>query len=215
MTSSAEQLKLWAAGDCSYFGLLKSAPKATVARNADGKKGPTAQKHRTPRAVQHQGAIPSTRVEDARRGEDVCMQKLELPSRRKISAMAAGHDHAIICCADQTLLSTGSNYFGQLGNGVDGMSQKAFSQLEIRLPIVSVACGASHTVMATLYGEMYSCGNNTSGQLGLGDFQGRLVLTRSDLSDSSVISVAAGMNDLVSLTRSVFLSLPTLLLFSI
>ena len=177
MTSSKEQLKLWAAGDCSYFGLLKSAPKATVAKNVDGMKDPTTQKHRT-----HVLSTP-----------DVCMQKLELPSRRKISAMAAGHDHVIICCADQILLSTGSNYFGQLGNGVDGMSQKAFSQLEMRLPIVSVACGASHTVMATLYGEMYSCGNNTSGQLGLGDFEGRLVPTRSDLSDSSVISVAAGI----------------------
>mmetsp|Transcript_39362 Transcript_39362/g.57899 ORF Transcript_39362/g.57899 Transcript_39362/m.57899 type:complete len:667 (+) Transcript_39362:207-2207(+) len=178
------------AGNCFAFG-LESAPRFKLPR--------------TPSRMDSKIATHS--VKEVRDNEmtkpksESKVQRLGLPSVSKIAAMAAGTDHAVVCLADQTLFSTGSNSFGQLGIGLDGTTQKAFAALDIRLPVVSVACGKAHTIMATLYGEMYSCGNNTSGQLGLGNYEDRLALTRSDLSDYNVMSVAAGDNHTLAVTR--------------
>jgi len=169
------------AGNCFAFG-LESAPRFKPPR--------------TPSRMDSKIATHSVKEvrdnEKTKPKSESKVQRLGLPSVSKIAAMAAGTDHAVVCLADQTLFSTGSNSFGQLGIGLDGTTQKAFAALDIRLPVVSVACGKAHTIMATLYGEMYSCGNNTSGQLGLGNYEDRLALTRSDLSDYNVMSVAAG-----------------------
>jgi alpha-tubulin suppressor-like RCC1 family protein len=141
------------------------------------------------------GIPPSHRLNESKQDEErqgSLLHPLGSPSQSRISAMSAGAHHVVICCADKTLWATGSNMFGQLGTGVDGVNQKELALLDVRLPIVSVSCGKDHTVVVTLYGEMLACGNNTSGQLGLGDFEDRVVLTKSDLMDMSIISVAAG-----------------------
>ena len=175
-------LKIWVAGDCGCFGRRTAAARSLVSRPSNSER------------EAKEGNLAAAKMPTQKVGlvAKTFVQELRLPSESKIAALAAGSNHAVICCGDQTLLSTGSNPFGQLGNGVDGVNQAGFAALDIRLPIVSVSCGRSHTIMATLYGEVYACGNNTSGQLGLGDFEDRLVLTRSDLSDSNIIDVAAG-----------------------
>ena len=195
---AAQALHVWVAGSGKCFG-VPSAPRVktpgraqprTLHASGDGFARPGAAA-----PVNHDGKLAAAKQSDSRKG--TTMQKLELASKTTIAAMAAGAEHAVICCADQTILSTGNNLFGQLGTGADGTNLKMFSPLDIRLPVVSVSCGKAHTIMATLYGEMYSCGNNTAGQLGLGHYEDRPVLTRSDLSDSNVISVVAG-NHLLS-----------------
>ena len=177
-------MELIATGDCSSFG-LKSAPKC---------KPPSCRRPPTSGNPAH-GSV--SKAEQA--GETV-VQMLALPTESKIAAMAAGANHSVVCLVDKTLLTTGSNFFGQLALSVDAQ-QRAFAPLDIRLPIVSVACGTAHTMLVTLYGELYACGNNTSGQLGLEDFEDRLVLTRSDLSDSNLISVVAGDNHTLAVTK--------------
>ena len=198
-SDAAHVLHVWVAGNGKAFG-VPSAPRFKSTR-----------KHGTVNAVGHARGVGSAKPEAPAPSKDAgshttqhsvlrkvpVLQRLELASKGTIAAMAAGAEHAVICCADKTILSTGSNLFGQLGTGAHGTNQIIFTPLDVRLPIVSVSCGKAHTIVATLYGEMYSCGNNTAGQLGLGDYESRPVLTRSDLSDSSVISVVAGTGALL------------------
>lgn len=191
-------LEVMAAGDCSAFG-LESAPKYK----------PPSSRHPANSRVQPAKQLGGSVDKNVRAGETVILrltattvvQMLALPSASRIAAMAAGANHSVVCLADQTIWTTGFNFFGQLAIGVDGSKQSAFAPLDIRLPIVSVACGTAHTMLVTLYGELYASGTNTSGQLGLQDFEDRLVLTRSDLSDSNVISVAAGNNHTLAVTK--------------
>jgi alpha-tubulin suppressor-like RCC1 family protein len=191
-------LRYHAAGDVTLFGLAAAAPF-----RASRRQGGKARRERGESQSTVTTAVRGHQREDqgCPQGAASRIQALGALAGNKIAAMAAGPEHAFVCFADKTILSTGSNFFGQLGTGSDGLSQKAFAPLELRHPIVSVSCGRAHTIMATLYGEVYACGSNTSGQLGLGDFEDRLVLTRSDLSQWTVISVAAGENHTLAVTK--------------
>jgi len=181
---------LRAAGDGALFGLASAAPFRARRPASQSKRG--------------QGSGPDGRAVPVRpqQGDAVpCVQTLGIPTGSKIAAMAFGSEHAFVCCADKTILSTGSNSFGQLGIGSDRLVQHAFAPLDLRLPVVSTSCGRAHTIFATLYGEVYACGSNTSGQLGLGDFEDRLELTKLHLSQTTVISVAAGDNHTLAVTK--------------
>ena len=196
---AAHALHVWVAGSGKAFG-VPSAPRFKSTRThgtvtAGGHaRGDGFAKPEAPAPSKDAGS--NTTQHSVSRKVQV-LQRLELASKSTIAAMAAGAEHAVICCADKTIWSTGSNLFGQLGTDAHGTNQIIFTPLDVRLPIVSVSCGKAHTIVATLYGEMYSCGNNTAGQLGLGDYESRPVLTRSGLSDSSVISVVAGTSALL------------------
>lgn len=79
------------------------------------------------------------------------------------------------------LYACGSNGSGQLGIS---SSSKLFKFVEVinpidKLPfsIVQVVPGYTHTMILDDQGRLYACGNNSSGQLGLGDDQNRSSFT--------------------------------------
>lgn len=108
---------------------------------------------------------------------------VDIQERPPISALACGANHTVVCTTAWGVYSTGDNSSGQLCNGsVDPPAQLGLRRAgALHLPVVSVACGRAHTLLVTVYGELLSCGSNSSGQLGLGDFLDRAEPTRSDV----------------------------------
>ena len=65
------------------------------------------------------------------------------------------------------LYTTGSNEYFQLGHQ---KADKRFNEVErINEPVKYVSCGAGHTVFSTADGYVYSMGDGSKGQLGLGN----------------------------------------------
>ena len=80
-----------------------------------------------------------------------------------------------------SIRSSGSNVFGQLGlqDNVDRDQPNLIKKFsENMFPLVSVACGSTHTIAITSLSEVFSWGGNQFGQLGQGDFISRTAPTK-------------------------------------
>jgi alpha-tubulin suppressor-like RCC1 family protein len=108
-----------------------------------------------------------------------------LPGGRQAAAVAAGANHSVVLATDGTAYAFGSNEFGQCGSGPapgDGGGEApsgfVLTPRAIALPrgvhtgpaprIVHVSAGYAHTVLRDEHGNVFSCGQNDNGQLGLG-----------------------------------------------
>lgn len=61
---------------------------------------------------------------------------------------------------------SGRNDCGQLGLG-DDKTRSFPRKVDIDAKIVNAACGQRHTLFLTDSGEVYACGKNEAGQLGI------------------------------------------------
>eukprot|EP00048_Salpingoeca_helianthica_P020525 m.6991 g.6991 ORF g.6991 m.6991 type:complete len:627 (-) comp4923_c0_seq1:23-1903(-) len=82
-------------------------------------------------------------------------------------AIACGDAHSAVVTESGRLFVFGKNEWGQLGLGHKTKVNKpthvaAFGEEKVKL----VACGRSHTLVATDAGRLYACGANNEGQLG-------------------------------------------------
>lgn len=69
-------------------------------------------------------------------------------------------------------LSFGRNQFGQLGtNNTTTVHIPAEIQGMQEMNVISAACGRNHTLLLTDTGTVYACGDNRSGQCGIGNLQ--------------------------------------------
>lgn len=84
--------------------------------------------------------------------------------------IAAGYNHSFILTKEGAILSFGGNTFGQLGNGskLKQMFAKKIDAFASGRSIIKIACGFNFTLFLSDKGEVYSCGDNSFGQLGLG-----------------------------------------------
>ncbi len=86
----------------------------------------------------------------------------------------------MLLCESGELYVCGSNFRGQLGLGHRG-DRIIFTRVE-GLPagerIKQLVCGDNHTMLLCESGELYACGRNGDGQLGLGHRQDRDIFTR-------------------------------------
>lgn len=96
------------------------------------------------------------------------------PPFRRVYTGAGGDDigHSFIMDKGGTLFSTGSNSMGQLCTN----AESTFIPRQVRgLPggfsILGVALGREFTLILLNNGQVYGCGSNRSGQLGLGDVE--------------------------------------------
>ena len=84
---------------------------------------------------------------------------------------------------DGAVLTCGGNGLGQLGHG---NAQDRLQPARLGLPVfggarvVLVACGEYHTLAVTGGGRVYSCGDNSEGQLGHGNTTDSQVFTLMD-----------------------------------
>mmetsp|Transcript_16101 Transcript_16101/g.39186 ORF Transcript_16101/g.39186 Transcript_16101/m.39186 type:complete len:454 (-) Transcript_16101:362-1723(-) len=77
--------------------------------------------------------------------------------------------HTICVTEEGKAYSFGRNANGQLGHG-DTLTRGAPTQIKAleNCRITKAACGKNHTLLLTSGGEVWSCGGNTFGQLGIG-----------------------------------------------
>ena len=105
-------------------------------------------------------------------------------------AISCGDDHTVALIKySNTFYVWGSNTCGQLG--YDGPNQHSPRKNCLGDVCITEIIGGSHsTFILTTSGKCYSCGLNSSGQLGLGDYENKYSLQKIALSD--VIQISCG-----------------------
>ncbi|CAF0890695.1 unnamed protein product [Brachionus calyciflorus] len=86
-----------------------------------------------------------------------------------ITYASCGGHHSVILGASGRVYSFGDGSKGQLGNGDEIQKSKKPEIVSFfrKKKIIQVACGECHTVFVTENGELYGCGDNRYGKLGL------------------------------------------------
>jgi alpha-tubulin suppressor-like RCC1 family protein len=88
----------------------------------------------------------------------------------RIIQVSAGCSHVVALTREGNVIAWGGNRKGQLGDGQFTSSCEAKVIVELRhRPVVLITCGEEHSLALTSGGNVYSWGDNSQGQLGLGD----------------------------------------------
>ena len=111
-----------------------------------------------------------------------------------VQSMAAGIAHFMILKTDGSLWTCGSNSFGQLGDTTGAAQEYGSRQipLQVMTGVQSIAAGDYHSLMVKTDGTLWGCGNNSYGQLGLGDLVFSTIQIEPIQLMSDVQSVSAG-----------------------
>ncbi|XP_071041635.1 X-linked retinitis pigmentosa GTPase regulator isoform X7 [Parasteatoda tepidariorum] len=87
-----------------------------------------------------------------------------------ILQISCGDEHTAILTASGRLFTFGSNEWGQLGHGhTKTLEKPSFVKALKGERATVIACGRSHTLVATAGGHIYAFGSNSEGQLGSAD----------------------------------------------
>jgi alpha-tubulin suppressor-like RCC1 family protein len=122
---------------------------------------------------------------------------------KTVTQIAAGEYYSLALTSDGKLYSWGYNYNGQLGNGTSGTNTGSSVPVAVDMTdaldgetVTQIAVGYSHSLALTKDGQVYSWGNNGSGQLGNGTTDSSPVPVAVDmtgvLDGKTVTQIAAG-----------------------
>ena len=84
-----------------------------------------------------------------------------------VVAVAAGSEHSLFIKSNGSLWGMGSDYGGQLGNGVGRSDQESPQQI-VASGVTAIAAGSSHSLFLKSDGSLWGMGKDYSGQLGNG-----------------------------------------------
>lgn len=142
-------------------------------------------------------------------GHENLTTKIHLPKLiesmkdKKLGFAAVSYHHSAVVSDKGELYTFGMNDCGQLGlDHTQHQSTPQFVKALESQEVTMVSCGLYHTIICTASGEVFSCGKNDYGQLGLG--HSRQVKVPSAVSISSEIAsfVACGYYHSVVVTSS-------------
>jgi alpha-tubulin suppressor-like RCC1 family protein len=98
-----------------------------------------------------------------------------------IKQIHCGMYHTVVLTGDSQLFVCGYNEYGQLGIK-DRSNIIKFTKLDDfswqNTGIKQITCGGNHTYVLTNDNQLFTCGRNTEGQLGLGDLENRNIFTK-------------------------------------
>jgi len=106
-----------------------------------------------------------------------------------------GGEHALIRASDGRLFAFGGNLHGQLGLGGGGLDFIPHPTMVHALngrQITRMACGLRHSCVLDSQGVLFSFGDNSQGQLGIGDTMSRSTPTAINDYRSPIVYVACG-----------------------
>jgi len=94
---------------------------------------------------------------------------LELKGKR-VTKMSSGPSHALALCESGEVFAIGSNSFGQCGSSSNTPELAEFELVDLLdIRVSDIAAGASHSLFLSEDGrEVFACGDNSHGQLGVG-----------------------------------------------
>jgi len=107
------------------------------------------------------------------------LSELSSDSEMIISKVCAGGQHAIALKSDGSVWAWGSNFYGQLGNGEQtkynedyeiSINNDATVPIKIFDDAIDISAGDNFTLILTKDNELYGCGSNEYGQLGLDEY---------------------------------------------
>ena len=118
---------------------------------------------------------------------------IKLPIQNIIS-VSVGSSHSLFLSSDQRVYASGSHNKGQLG-----LTDSELHDLSLLSPtfisslhdIIAISCGAFHSLFLDSNGHVFSCGLNSTGQLGLNNNTNQQIPTRIPELEN-IISIAAG-----------------------
>jgi alpha-tubulin suppressor-like RCC1 family protein len=116
-----------------------------------------------------------------------------------VIAIAAGALHSLALKADGTVLSWGSDTFGQLGNDSTLKAQLAPVSVLNASNIVAIAAGSGHSLALKADGTLLSWGSDNNGQLGNNDSLTNNPTPVSVSSAKDIIAIAAGTSHSLAL----------------
>ena len=136
--------------------------------------------------------------------------------RGRIQQVIAGNNHTVVLTQDNRLWVCGFNFFGQLGLG-DKEPRANFTTVpwpENHGRIHQIIAGDNHTVVLIQDNQLWACGDNGCGQLGLGDQAPRATFTPVNMKKLSpalqeIFMSNNHLNQLIKLGQSITLALGT------
>mmetsp|Transcript_26924 Transcript_26924/g.58797 ORF Transcript_26924/g.58797 Transcript_26924/m.58797 type:complete len:634 (+) Transcript_26924:184-2085(+) len=133
-----------------------------------------------------------------------CQENGDLEEETMPAVVACGAHHTTSISRRGELFAWGLGSHGELGHG-------RWTPVEVPTPqqcllpqvrIVSIACGASHTLAIGETGSLWSCGKNSRGQLGIGNQieSLRLQLVQNLTHNARIVSAASGAEHSMALS---------------
>ena len=111
-----------------------------------------------------------------------------------VKEIYCGRNHTFILKNDDTLWGCGQNNYGQLGLG-DNTDRNTFTKITTNTDdIKSVYCGGYHTLILKNDGTLWGCGDNSCGQLGLGNTINRNTFTQITTNADNIKEICCGYN---------------------
>lgn len=101
----------------------------------------------------------------------------QFPRHHKIKKIASGAEHILLLTANGDIFSCGCGLRGALGHGdVNSYENPKLIEALAGIKIIDIAAGSFHSVAVSSFGDMYTWGWNTNGQLGVGESTTKLSL---------------------------------------
>lgn len=95
---------------------------------------------------------------------------LSLPRAVVVRHIAVGVSHSAALSSAGDVYTWGVGDNGRLGHGsTESVKVPVLVRALSNVPCLALACGARHTIVVGINGEVYSWGSNSFGALGLGD----------------------------------------------
>ena len=109
--------------------------------------------------------------------QNCSLNRADLP---KIHKFSCGRSHTLFLDCHGTVWGIGNNALHQIGTGeiYQQSVMRTPEKIPFNVPIVSIACGAFFSLFLDCEGNVWCCGTNEKGQLGLGDVEGRNAPTK-------------------------------------
>ncbi len=129
-------------------------------------------------ALNNKGQLFCWGAVSGQRDDEYFYQKPTLiknPNDAVLVQISSGYYHFLMLTEDGRVYVMGSNNHGQLGLGNRLSSPQPVYLVSLQgIPVGQIACGAYHTLILTVSGNIFAFGKNDFGQLGFGDTDYRL-----------------------------------------